>query len=65
MTVTVEPLYYVKNGDIYKRPVSTPREGGGTTVSIGFPVCRPTEFVGTEGAQFIADALNQHDTGTR
>lgn len=63
--MTDEPLYYAKGDTIYKRPVRTPNDDGGATISIGFPVCKLTEFVGTDGAQFVVDAFNNHDTGTR
>ena len=63
--MTDEPLYYAKGDTIFKRSVHKQKEGGGSTISLGFPVCTLTEFVGTDGAQFIADALNKHDTGER
>lgn len=56
--MTDEPLYYAKGNTIYKRPVSTPKEGGGKTVSLGFPVCTVSEFVGTDGVAVILEAFN-------
>lgn len=60
-----EPLYYAKGDTIHKRPIRTPKDGGGATITIGFPVCQMTDFVGAEGAQFVADALNAHEAAHR
>lgn len=53
-----EPIYYAKDDTIYKRPIRTPKEGGGATVSLGFPVCTVSEFVGTDGVAAILEAFN-------
>jgi hypothetical protein len=54
------PLYYAKDGLVWKRPVETKRENGTTTVSIGFPVCRMHDAAeGQEGV--VAELMNRGD----
>lgn len=59
--MTDEPLYYVQGDTVIKRPVRTPKDGGDATVSLGFPVCTVSKYVGSDAAPFIADALNKHE----
>lgn len=66
MAKTEPPMdgrYYAKGSRIFKAPKSEAKEGGGKTVSLGFPVLDVTEFVGTDGVSFIVDALNKHEGG--
>jgi len=56
--MTDEPLYYAKGNEVWKRPIETPREGGGKTISIGFKVCTCTDVVGLKGAETVAKMLS-------
>lgn len=51
--------YYAKGNRIFRAPVRTPKEGGGSTISIGFPVCDVSEFVGQDGVESIVAAFNK------
>ena len=53
------PLYYSKGRTIFRRPISTPREGAGEKISMGFPACVATEMVGEEGADALVQMLNK------
>lgn len=52
-----EPLYYVKGDVVFKRPIrrKTPT---GTNVSMGFPVCKASEYVSAEA---IAAIFNENE----
>lgn len=47
-----------RSGLVYKAPVATPSLDGGTTISIGFPVCRMHDAAGREAAVTVAKLLN-------
>lgn len=49
--------YAASRGRVYKAPVATKTETG-QSISVGFPVCTMTEYVGEEAAQTIATMLN-------
>jgi hypothetical protein len=53
--------YEAKGLVVHKLPVSTPKANGTTSVSVGFPVCTVTEWVGEEGAATVAELLNRAD----
>lgn len=50
--------YYGKDGAVWKAPIETRKEGGATTISIGFKVCTMTDVVGCEAADTVADLMN-------
>lgn len=54
--------YYAEGSRIFKAPKATKTETG-TNISIGFPVLDVTEYVGTDGVEFIVDAMNRHEAG--
>lgn len=54
--------YYIKGARIFKAPKATKVEGG-KSITIGFPVCEVTEYIGAEGMAFIVEALNLHEAG--
>lgn len=53
--------YYAEAGMVWKHPVSKRAEGGGMTISIGFPVCSMHEAVGDEAAAKVATLMNLGD----
>ena len=56
LKVAERPYYYVENNTVWKRPIERPGEKPNTTrISVGFPVCKPTDYV---AAADIAAALN-------
>ena len=58
-----EPLYYAKDGYVWKRSIHTKVEGG-TEIEIGFRVCKMCPEVGDEVAETIAEVLNRaHESG--
>ncbi len=54
--------FYIKGSRIFKAPKATKIEGG-KSISLGFPVCEVTEYIGAEGMAFIVEALNLHEAG--
>ena len=52
--------YYAKGDTVWKRPVET-RGAGGSKISFGFPVCQMSDIVGEEGAETVAELMNQGD----
>ncbi len=62
MSENMDGGYYIKGDVVWKAPKRTKTETG-TSINVGFPVCKMTEFVGAEAAQFIADAMNKHEAG--
>jgi hypothetical protein len=52
--------YYAKDGVVWKRPVET-KTAGGSRISIVFPVCKMSDIVGEEGAETVAELMNQGD----
>ena len=63
MSEKMDGTYYARGAMVLKSPVKTPLANGGHSVSVGFPVCEATDYVGEQGAKFIADALNRHEHG--
>lgn len=53
--------YQAKDGMVWKRPIHTPRDGGGVTIQVGFPVARMTEYAGGEQAATVAALMNRGD----
>lgn len=49
-------LYYAKGLEVWKSPVRTKIEGGGS-ISLGFHACTASEVIGEEGAIAIAALL--------
>jgi hypothetical protein len=56
MTDENRPLYYLRGKTIHRRPVERKYEGG-STISIGFPVCTVSEYA--DEAQVLA-LFNEH-----
>lgn len=52
-----EPLYYCKGDIVFKRPIKT-KTAEGTSITIGFPVCKASEYV---KASDIAAILNENE----
>jgi len=50
--------YYVEGRIVHRAPLAKKTETG-RSISLGFPVCELSEWVGDEAAQIIADALNE------
>lgn len=50
--------YYAEGRTVHRAPLAkeTPT---GQSISLGFPVCELSDWVGDEAAQIIADALNE------
>ncbi|MGP1257073.1 MAG: hypothetical protein ACTS10_21835 [Kiloniellales bacterium] len=57
MTQRNDGSYYADGRVVHKSPEKAKTESG-TGITIGFPVCQLSEWVGDEAAQVIADALN-------
>jgi hypothetical protein len=55
--MSAEPAYSATGTMIHKAPVHTKLAEGGTSISLGFPVCEVTEWVGEEQASTVADLL--------
>jgi hypothetical protein len=53
------PLYYVEGGMVWQRPITTHREDGSATVSMGFPACIMHEIIGDEQAPKVAALMNK------
>ena len=51
-----EKLYYAKDLTVWKSPVREKVEGG-ERLSVGFPVCTVSDYVGEEGAEAVAELL--------
>jgi predicted ATP-grasp superfamily ATP-dependent carboligase len=49
-------LYYAKDLTVWKSPVREKVEGG-ERLTVGFPVCTVSEYVGEEGAEAVAALL--------
>jgi hypothetical protein len=52
-----EPAYYANGATIHKAPVRTRNQNGSTNISLGFPVCELTDWVGEEQAETVAELL--------
>jgi len=57
-----DKLYYAKGLEVWKAPRETKVEGG-TSISVGFPVCTVSDYVGEEGASSVAELLHLGETG--
>ena len=55
-----ETPYYAKDGKVWKRSVET-KHAGGSSFTLGFPVCEMTEIVGADAADSIAGLMNLGD----
>jgi len=55
--MSAEPAYSAIGTMIHKAPVHTKLAEGGTSITLGFPVCEVTEWVGAEQASTVADLL--------
>lgn len=53
--------YYSQGSVIHKSPVVTKNPAGGSTVSIGFPVCTISDYIDDSGITFIIDVLNNYE----
>jgi len=53
--------FHADGRKIFKSPITMPREGGGVTIEIGFPILVVTEYVNEpeKVAAAVADALNK------
>ncbi len=57
-----EPLYYAKDGVVWKRPIEERDDGlKMTVITIGFPICTMHEAVGAEAAETVAQLMNAGD----
>lgn len=52
-----KPRYYAADDMVHKRPISTKKPDGGTSITIGFPVCRMHAAAGNQ-AEIVAAMLN-------
>lgn len=52
-----KPLFFAEGNQVRKRPVER-IEGGKHHISLGFPVCEVSEYVGSEGVAIVVNALN-------
>lgn len=61
-----EPLYYSKDGVVWKRPIEHIAEDGSVSATMGFPICTIHEIIGApdSAAQQIADALNAAESAS-
>ena len=53
--------FYVQGRQVWSRSVTTQREDGTSSVTMGFPVCTASQFV-DGAAEHIAKALNLLET---
>jgi len=60
MAMTMKPpVYEARNGVVWKRSVQRMDDATRTVrITMGFPVCTPSDYVGAEGAETIAALLN-------
>jgi len=49
--------YYADGRTVQRAPLTRKTESG-RSISMGFPVCMLSDYVGDDAAQIIADALN-------
>lgn len=52
-----QKTYFAKGLTVHKSPVSE-AVNGGKRISVGFPVCTVSEYIGEEGATAVAEMLN-------
>lgn len=64
MPVRTSRIYYASGTTVYKRPIHT-RAKAGTEITVGFPVCVVTNFIGPEGAVILAMMLNLAEKTSR
>lgn len=50
--------FYAKGGRVWRSPIGRKTETG-TNYTLGFPVCRPEDALGDDGADTLAAILNQ------
>lgn len=61
---TDAPLYYARDGLVWKRPIETRwPEGGGSTFTLGFPVCKLHEACAGQ-EEIVAAILNRGELAT-
>lgn len=56
-----KPLYYAKDGMVWKSPVTTHNGDGSMSITIGFPVCKMHEAVGEDAAEAVAELMTRGD----
>ncbi len=56
-----KPLYYAKDGMVWKSPVTTHNAHGSMSITIGFPVCKMHEAVGEDAAGSVAELMTRGD----
>jgi hypothetical protein len=49
--------YYAKGEVVFKAPVEKRKADGTTSITIGFPVCKVSDYIGPEGAASLAEML--------
>lgn len=54
----LEPVYAFRQERVFKEPVSSTDGNGKTTITIGFPVCKPDEIIGPDAGKNIASLMN-------
>lgn len=50
--------YYAKGSTIWRAPIVKDHATGGSSISVGFPVCTVSEYIGTDGVVQIVAAFN-------
>jgi hypothetical protein len=62
MAAETDPIYFAKDGVVWKRAVSR-REDARTVICIGFPICKMHDAVGDAAAEVVAALMNAgHET---
>lgn len=57
-TWTAPEVYSARGDTVFKEPVTTRHPEGGETITVGFPVCRVTEYV-SDQAETVAVLMNR------
>lgn len=55
--MSAEPVYSAKGAVIHKAPVHTRNDDGSTNITLGFPVCEVSDWVGEDQASTVAELL--------
>jgi hypothetical protein len=59
MGVPTDGSYYLDGKTIKRSPIHTKNDDGGTTITMGFPVCTLSEWIGPEGDEAILNLFNR------
>lgn len=55
--MSAEPAYKAEGAIIFKASVHTKNADGSTSISVGFPVCEVTDWIGEDQATTVAELL--------